>query len=135
MSNGMRMGDIKNRETVNVKVVSALTGDAYDGAFTWRRMKLQDYGAIAGMLSDLTDGKPLVETSTLGPLLNSIATLTVVVEKYPDWWEEIRELPDASVISAVHRQYVEWFTAPFRQRREERARAESDQGSSQQNEG
>jgi len=112
-----RISGIKDSETVNVKVKSRLSGEEYEGMFHWRRRQLDDIGRISMAMSGMTGGQIVVDQG-LGVLLRTIAELDVVIVEAPDWWEEVKDIPDQGLIMAVNTQYLEWLNAPFRKHRE-----------------
>lgn len=116
LENMMKISKIPKRGTQDVKVISVMSGRTYEGTFHWRRRTLEDVGMSQRGLSELTGGATLVDDQ-MAPVLRAIADLTVVVEKAPDWWEEIRELADTGVILAVYVKYAEWLREPFRAER------------------
>jgi hypothetical protein len=123
----INMGNIPKKGDCVVKVTSPLTGEEYEGTFTWRWRTLEDLGTIAAVQSRLTEGEPIV-AKTMEALIGAIAELSVVVESYPDWWEDIKDMADSGVILAVYGHYLRWRTEPFRSKKEKDKGGEASEG-------
>lgn len=117
MTNIMNTGEIKRSGTSHVDITSRLTGRHYEGDFTWRRRTLGDMGEIAAVQSRMTGGEKIVEEN-MALIITAIAELTVVIEDSPEWWAEVKDIPDTGVIQVVYREYINWLTAPFRKLRD-----------------
>lgn len=125
--NQINMDNVKARDTVKVRVESKLSRKVYEGSFRWRRRTLADIGEIAATQSAMTGGANIVIDS-MASLIGAIAELTVVIEKAPDWWQEVKDISDTGVIYTVYRRYLEWMAAPFREQEEEDEGPDSDTG-------
>lgn len=121
MENHMRTGKIPRRGSHEVDITSSLSGRRYKGTFGWRRMTIEDYGMAARMMNELTGGMKIVDDQQAAVLRSSV-NLSIVIEDYPDWWEEIREIPDYGVILAVYSEYARWLESPFREERDKATR-------------
>jgi hypothetical protein len=106
-------GKIPKKGKLDIDYKSPTTEEQYKGEFTVRRKTLEDEGKISQMLCTLTNGSEIVE-GTMRVKLTAIATLSIVVEEYPDWWKEVEEVPCLSTITHVFDQYCRWLVRPFR---------------------
>jgi len=109
-------GKIPKKGILEIDYESPMTLEHYKGEFAVRRKSLEDEGKVSQMLHILTNGTEIVDTPTR-VRLTAIANLSIVVEEYPDWWEEVQEFADTATIIHVFSKYTEWQLRPFRERR------------------
>jgi len=90
-------------------------GREYQGGFTVRKPNFGDVGAISAGISRLAQGQPIADNQT-GAILNAIANLSVLVESFPSWWDDVMEQEDIPMVMAVYAHYLrERNESPFRQ--------------------
>lgn len=105
---------VSRQETVNVEVTTK-AGQKYTGAFTWKRPTMRDRARIAGMVTELADGRPVADPD-LRLMVWMMAQLIVCTDTDPQgqsmtppWFPlDFDEHDEPELLYLVYAKFSEW---------------------------
>jgi len=98
--------DLTNTQTFTI-VKEVPSGERFEGTFTVHRPTVGERIRIGVIEAQEIAGLNNVDLMTSG-LARMVATLDVVVDKFPLWWKP-RELRDLEVIQEVYGKYISFL--------------------------
>lgn len=117
--NNVQSGIFMNKEGTGPMV--------FEGAFKVRVPTFEDMGAIAGAMSRMTGGQPVVSQEH-SLLLQAICSMSILVEDAPPWWEQkVAKTNDADAVLQVYNRYIRERNelSPFRRGKAKATNADS----------
>ena len=109
----IQLPEIPKKATLTVDLHSDMFDMQLIGEFKVHRPTLEETQAISANVSAANNGQQFVLAQYAG-YVNAIYELAMVVEKAPEWWDDIVKAQDSAIIMRVYSEYAEWKRAPFR---------------------
>jgi hypothetical protein len=112
------------RRTLDIPVDFSHIKEEFVGSFTVHYPSQMEKIQIGVIKSELLQGNMMIDTET-DNTVSAIATLEVVLDKYPDWFNPYDPDVEYEILEHLLIEYLKWVRT-FREEREARRRAKGD---------